>query len=133
LIVVFDASTIVGAALKPDSIPRRALLAARKSATIALSEAVYDEIREVLGRAKFRAALSPRRQADILAMLDEDAIWVEPVTTITDCIDPKDDKYLELALAAGASVIVSSDKHLLNMHPWRGVAIRRPAGYLTVS
>ena len=47
-----------------------------------------------------------------------------------DCRDAKDDKYLELALASGAEVIVSGDADLLVLHPWRGVRVLRPADYL---
>ena len=46
------------------------------------------------------------------------------------CRDAKDNKYLELALAAAADVIVSGDADLLVLHPWRGVRILRPAAYL---
>jgi predicted nucleic acid-binding protein len=47
---------------------------------------------------------------------------VEPVETVRECNDPKDDKYLSLAAAGRADVIVSSDeRHLLPMHPWRGI------------
>jgi uncharacterized protein len=53
-----------------------------------------------------------------------------PAERVTDCRDPKDDKYLELALAAGAETIVSSDDDLLTLHPWRDVRILSPAGYL---
>jgi predicted nucleic acid-binding protein len=44
--------------------------------------------------------------------------------------DAKDNKYLELALAADASLIVSSDQDLLVMDPWRGGRILLPMGYL---
>ena len=49
---------------------------------------------------------------------------------MNDCRDPKDNKYLELALAAGASTIVSSDSDLLVLHPWRGVRILSPRAYV---
>ena len=49
---------------------------------------------------------------------------------MTDCRDPTDNKYLELALAAQAATIVSSDQDLLAVHPWRGILIQRPADYL---
>ena len=42
-------------------------------------------------------------------------------------------KYLELALAAGAETIVSSDDDLLVLDPWRGVRIMRPAEYLAAT
>ncbi|MEO8713791.1 MAG: putative toxin-antitoxin system toxin component, PIN family, partial [Acetobacteraceae bacterium] len=130
MVVVFDASSIVGAALKHDSTPMRALQAARERDAIALSGAVYDEIREVLSRPKFADALPLERQQEILELLSAAAIWVEPNTSVADCPDPDDNKYLELAVSSGASIIVSSDKDLLNMHPWRGVMIIRPASYL---
>jgi predicted nucleic acid-binding protein len=49
---------------------------------------------------------------------------------VSDCRDAKDDKYLELALAAGADMIVSSDEDLLVLHPWRGIPILSPADFL---
>ncbi|HST74308.1 MAG TPA: hypothetical protein VLJ20_02965 [Acetobacteraceae bacterium] len=49
---------------------------------------------------------------------------------VTECRDAKDNKYLELTLAVGAGVIVSSDADLLVLHPWRGVRILRPVVYL---
>ena len=108
----------------------RALQTARERDTIVLSAAVYDEIREVLSRPKFSRALPPDRQQEILELLAAAAVWVDAETRITDCQDPDDNKYLELATAAAASVIISSDNHMLSMHPWRGIMILRPAEYL---
>jgi predicted nucleic acid-binding protein len=50
-----------------------------------------------------------------------------------DCRDPKDNKYLELALASGAETIVSSDNDLIVLHPWRGVKILGAADYLALT
>jgi len=58
---------------------------------------------------------------------------IEPTEAVRECRDPKDDKYLALAAAAGADVIVSSDvHHLLSMHPGRGISIVSPADYLAL-
>jgi uncharacterized protein len=73
-----------------------------------------------------------RRQRifDIVAMVAE---RVEPTETVRECRDPKDDKYLALAAAGQADVIVSSDiRHLLSMHPWRGIPILSPADFLVL-
>jgi len=59
-----------------------------------------------------------------------DTMWFKPSIPVTDCRDPTDNKYLELALAAQAATIVSSDQDLLILHPWCGVLIQRPADYL---
>jgi uncharacterized protein len=49
---------------------------------------------------------------------------------ITVCRDPKDDKFLELAVSGQANHIVSGDDDLLVLHPFRGVAIVTPAAFL---
>ena len=128
--VVFDASTVVGAALKADGIPRRALLAARERHVIALSGPVMDEITEVLRRPRFAGALTADIREGILGLLAAAAVWVEPDILVADCRDPKDNKYLELASAAGARAIVSSDHDLLVLDPWRGIRILRPRDFL---
>lgn len=130
--IVFDASTIVGAALKADSVPERALLRAEEVDVLALSAAVDGEIAQVLNRAKFGAAIPAQRRERLLRTLRETAIWFDPAVRIADCRDPKDDIYLELALAAGAEIIVSSDDDLLVLDPWRGVRILKPAAYLAL-
>jgi len=128
--VVFDASSIVGAALKADSLPERALLLARSHETICLSAAVEAEIRQVLRRPKFRKYISEASRDRILDILGGAALMFETVQQVIDCRDKKDNKYLELALAAGASIIVSSDDDLLVLDPWRGIRIVRPVDYV---
>ena len=130
--IVFDALTLVSAALKADSVPERALLRAEEVDVFALSAAVDAEFAEVLNRPKFARAIPFARRDGFLRILREEAIWFDPVVRVADCRDPKDDKYLELALAAGAETIVSSDDDLLVLHPWRGVRILNPADYLAL-
>jgi len=131
-LIVFDASTVVSAALKADSIPERALLRAEEVDVFALSAAVDGEIADVLNRPKFARPIPHERRERFLRILREAAIWYDPAVRVADCRDAKDDKYLELALAAGAEIIVSSDDDLLVLHPWRGVHILSPADYLAL-
>jgi putative PIN family toxin of toxin-antitoxin system len=129
-LIVFDASIVVGAALKVDSVPEQALLRAEEADIFALSAAVEAEVAEVLNRPKFARAIRAERRGYILDLLRGAALWFEPVITVRECRDRKDNKYLELALAADADIIVSSDDDLLVLHPWRGVRILRPTDYL---
>jgi uncharacterized protein len=132
-LIIFDASALVSAALKADSVPERALLRAEEADVFALSAAVDAEIAEVLDRPKFAGAIALTRRQRVLEIVRRAAVWFEPAVRVTDCRDPKDDKYLELALAAGAEILVSSDDDLLVLDPWRGVRILRPAAYLAVT
>ncbi|MBL6454807.1 putative toxin-antitoxin system toxin component, PIN family [Belnapia sp. T6] len=121
---------MVSAALNPAGLPRRAIALARAQGVIALSAAVHDEIAEVLARPKFARILTGERRRDILELLSAAALWVEPTERVAECRDAKDDRYLELALAAGAGAIISGDEDLLVLHPWRGIPILRPAAFL---
>ena len=109
------------------------MLRAEEVDVFALSAAVEAEIAEVLTRPRFAQAIPRERREHILEVLRGEAVWFEPSVRVTDCRNPKDDKYLELALAAGAETIVSSDDDLLVLLPWRGVRILRPADYLSLT
>jgi putative PIN family toxin of toxin-antitoxin system len=128
--VVFDASSLVGALLKQDSVPERALLLARAHDVICLSKAVEAEIREVFVRRKFVKYLLPGRATRILEILTSSAVAIEPAVTVTDCRDAKDNKYLELALAGAAEIIIASDSDLLVLDPWRNIRIMTPSDYV---
>ena len=128
--IVFDASAVVSAALRETSVPEQALLRAEATELFALSAEVDAEIAEVLSRPRFARAVTAARRTRILDILRAAAVWFAPTERVTDCRDAKDNKYLELALAAGAGTIVSGDADLLVLDPWRGVRILKPAAYL---
>ncbi len=74
--------------------------------------------------------LTDDRRREIIELLAAAALWVEPTEKVEDCRDAKDNRYLELALAAQATVIVSGDEDLLVLDPWRNVRVLRPAHFL---
>ena len=116
--------------MRETSVPGRALLHAEATDIFALSDAVDAEIKEVLNRPRFATAIPVARRTRILTALRDGAVWFDPSERVTDCRDAKDNKYLELALAAGADAIISGDADLLVLHRWRGTRILRPAEYL---
>jgi putative PIN family toxin of toxin-antitoxin system len=46
------------------------------------------------------------------------------------CADPDDDKFLACALASGIKLIVSGDKHLLNVSGYKEVEVLKPRTFL---
>lgn len=132
--IVFDASSLISAALKSGSIPEHALLQALSPQNrFLLSPTVFDEYRDVLFRPKFDRFVALGRLQRVLDIVVVAAEMVEPAVAVRECRDPKDDKYLSLAAAGRADVIVSSDiRHLLSMHPWRGIAILSSADFLAL-
>lgn len=128
--IVFDASTLVGAAIGRGSVPDRAVRHALASDSVAVSEATMSELLDVFARPRLARFVDPELRDEVLALLDAFGVFFAPAEAVADCRDWKDNKYLELALAAGADRIISSDADLLVLHPWRGVRILRPADYL---
>ena len=55
---------------------------------------------------------------------------IEVGILVTDCRDPKDNKFLELAVSANASCIITGDKDLLILNPFRGIDILNAADFL---
>lgn len=133
--IVIDTSTLVGAVLRGDSVPHRAWIAAQKSFEILVSRATFDELRSVLHRERLRRFLDPAIRDEFLEIYREVALWTEvkeaDVKAVKPpCRDPKDNLFLALAEIGGATSIISSDRDLLMMHPWRGIPILTPAQFL---
>ncbi len=71
------------------------------------------------------------RIADAGEQLWNDALWCEPVT-LKASRDPNDDRILGCAVAAGAKAVITGDKDLLELHPFRDIAIVTAAHFLAM-
>ncbi len=101
--------------------------------TLALSPSVESEYLDVLARPRLARFLDGEVVAEVLGILLSFTVRFTPTETVRDCRDAKDNHYLELALAADATVIVSSDNDLLSLSPWRSIPILAPADYLATA
>jgi len=113
--------------------PYRAFAKARASDQLAMSQAVFDEVSDVLYRAGLARFIDPELRDDMLDQLSSGTAWFEPNVVVSDCRDPKDNKYLELAVTAAAAFVVSSDEDLLTLNPWQGIFILRPRAYVALT
>jgi putative PIN family toxin of toxin-antitoxin system len=102
--------------------------------TVVLSAALLTELTRVLRRPRMRTryGIAEDDIRDLLQLLIRHGEIVMPTRTIQVCRDPRDDMFLEAAVAGGADVIVSGDKDLLVLHPFEGIPIVSPAAFLTM-
>lgn len=121
---------MVSALLLPDSKPRHALAFALQKGRLLLSFVTLAELYEVLGRKKFHRYLDEKDIRSFLAALTREAEWVEVDVRIAACRDPKDDKFLEVAVSGRATHIVTGDTDLLALHPFQGIEILPPHRFL---
>ena len=82
-----------------------------------------EEITSVLRRPKFRQHFSTDDIEEFLSLLYKSARIVEIHHTIRDCRDEKDNFLLEAAVRGKADYIVTGDKDLLVLNPYRGKKI----------
>ncbi len=129
---VFDTNALVSGLIFKSSKPGQAFQYALKSGDILLSPQTLAELSEVLSRKKFDRYVTSVEREEFLEALIERAILVEPIETVTVCRDPKDDKFLELALNGKASFIITGDEDLLELNPFSGVRILKPDEFLQV-
>lgn len=120
---VLDTNIIVSALLFKKSQPRQALDKARHQGNILMSEAIWQEIIEVLSRPKFEKYVTVIEREFFLDWLAESLNFIEIRDTIVACRDAKDDKFLELAVNGNAELIVSGDEDLLILNPFQEIAI----------
>lgn len=130
--LVVDTNVIVSAAIvagKSRKFLLKALLGGK--CTLVTSDEIIGEIREVLGRPKFR--------------LDESEISgaVSTLKSLSDVVetkskfkvvkkDPDDDIFINAAYDGRADYIVSGDPHLLNLKEWRGIRMVRITEMLNI-
>jgi uncharacterized protein len=120
---VFDTNVIISALLFENSKPALALRYALANGEILLSLDFLEELNEVLGRERFDRYVTRVEREEFLQAFVERAVLVEITENVQACRDPKDDKVLELALNGEAQYIISGDKDLLVLHPFRDVQI----------
>ena len=127
---VFDTNALVSALLLKNSVSRQAFDEALKAGKILISSATIVELNDVLKREKFEKYITEEERVQFLTAFVREAKLVEVTETVTDCRDPKDNKFLELAVSGNAVCIVSGDKDLLDLQPFRGIPIVPPREFL---
>lgn len=120
---VFDVNVIISAVLLPGSKPDRGLRKAQDLGELLVSESIWLELEQVLARPKFNRYITPEERSDFLIDLSETVQFIQVTEQINECRDPKDNKYLELAVSGKAECIVTGDDDLLVLNSWRGIEI----------
>ena len=88
------------------------------------------ELQATLGKPKFAAKISATERQLVFEVVIKATKLVDAVESVTDCRDPSDNKFLELAISGGAMNIITGDNDLLVLHPWRGVSILTPRQFV---
>ena len=130
---VIDTGVFVSALIRKHGTTGDVLRALRDGRFTAIyTTDIMVEIIDVLGRASFRTKyhIEPDDITALVNLIRLRGELVNPTHKVTLCRDPKDDKFLEAALATQTDCIVSGDGDLLDMTSFEEIPILRPSEFL---
>jgi len=128
--IVVDTNALISRLLLPRSAPGKAVRKAADSGQLLVSEATLAELADVLARPKFSPYVTIKDRQQFIRLLGRVAEVVPITHVIRASRDPKNDKFLELAVNGEAQLIITGDKDLLVLDPFRQIPIITPAEYL---
>jgi putative PIN family toxin of toxin-antitoxin system len=127
---VLDTNIFISRLLAPRGTAALAMDHALLTGCVLVSDATLTELVEVLGRPKFDRYLTPAQRREFLGLLSTVTRKVHITRQFQLCRDPRNDKFIDLALNGQARAIVTGDEDLLVLHPLHGLDILTPAQFL---
>jgi putative PIN family toxin of toxin-antitoxin system len=129
---VFDTNTLISHLLLPNSIPAQAVKMGLMEGQLLVSEETMSELATVLSRTKFDPYISRDDRQDFFNCFGRVVEMVHIIKRIKVCKDPKDDKFLDLAINGNAGCIITGDNDLLELHPFQNIRIITPAQFVSL-
>ena len=128
--VVIDTNVWVSRLLLAGSASAHAVDEALERFDVMVSEPLVEELADVLSREKFDRYVSIQDREEFLRRILQIATTAPVLSEVDDCRDPDDNRLLALALDSESGYILTGDRDLLLLNPWRGVRIVSPREFL---
>ena len=130
--VVIDTNVFVSAFLKEDSLPRMVIdqIIDDPHSVILVSEETITELKYSVFNDKFNKYVSNKVRLAFLDSVLSKSSLISIIEKINACRDPKDNKFLEVAVSGNADLIITGDKDLLELNPYRSIEIITPRNFL---
>jgi len=127
---VFDTNCIISAHLSRFSIVREAYDKAFNQGIIIYSRETLNELTQVFTRPKFDKYISIEDRLNAISIFENKGYLTEINVVLNACRDPKDNKFLELAISGNAIFIITGDTDLLVLNPYGNIVIISPADFV---
>jgi putative PIN family toxin of toxin-antitoxin system len=128
---VVDTNVLLSRLLCPGGVAANAVDRALESGVLLVSEDTLTELVEVMDRPKFDRYLSRDDRRRFIELLGGVARLIPIARRVQARRDPRDDKFLDVAVNGEAAAILTGDRDLLELDPFHGVRILSPSAFLT--
>lgn len=127
--LVLDTNVLISAILAPNSLPANVLNWGEKNGVILYSDTTLTELLSVLQRPKFAKYVDVEDIEGLSFRVRRSWRCVPILKRVKLCRDPKDDKFLELALNGEASHLITGDTDLLILNPFQNIPVINPRSF----
>lgn len=132
--VVLDTNVLISALINPTSVPAKVIdLIEAKTIQLAMSIATHEELCRMRGLQKNTKtlALTPPQEQELAEQMMIHCQLIYPdIAVMAIAEDESDNRYIEVALAAKDSYVITGDQHLLKLEKYNGTEMVTPAQFL---
>lgn len=127
--IVIDTNVLISAGLLPQSKTAQVLTLAVEHFVIAQNQHTWHELETRITRPKFDRYFGDSGRMEHLVKIAQSMQHFEVTAEVSVSRDPTDDKFIGLAIDAGASILISGDPDLKDVRMHRGVEILSPTHF----
>lgn len=127
--IVIDTNVLISAGLLPQSKTAQVLALAVEHFVIAQNKDTWHELETRIARPKFDRYFGDSGRLRHLAKIAQSIQRFEVSAAVSVSRDKTDDKFIELAIDSGASILISGDPDLSVVKTFKGVEILSPAQF----
>src|SRR5271154_4179299 len=130
--VVVDTNILVSFAIRPNLAFEKIFDHIAAHGVSLVSEDTVAELFDVLSRDKFRKYIPLEQSIDYVEWYSGISEQVVVTEHVIACRDPKDDKFLSVAVSGKADCIIAGDHHLFDMIKFDDIPVYRPAEFISL-
>jgi putative PIN family toxin of toxin-antitoxin system len=127
--IVIDTNVLISAGLLPQSKTAQVLALAVEHFVIAQNKDTWHELETRIARPKFDRYFGDSGRLRHLAKIAQSIQRFEVSAAVSVSRDKTDDKFIELAIDSGSSILISGDPDLRVVKTFKGVEILSPAQF----
>lgn len=128
--IVVDTNVLISAGLLPQSTTAQALALAVEHFVMAQNQDTWHELETRIARSKFDRYFGEFGRLRHLIKIAQSVEFFEVTAQVFVSRDQNDDKFLALAIDAGARWVISGDPDLKDIQVYEGVEVLSPTEFL---